>query len=77
MPHVIATETLHVATKSGTPRTIYAGQALDDKDPIVKRNPGAFKTAEELGDNVVVEHHATVEQATAAPGERRTVKRGA
>lgn len=69
----IATQTIHVATKSGIVRTIFAGQALPADDPIVKRSPDAFKTAEELSADVEVRHGPTVEQATAAPGEKRSV----
>lgn len=74
MALVIATETIFVATKGGTPRTIVAGAALDDADPIVKANPRSFSTPEAIADAAVPPTFSPVEQATAAPGERRTVR---
>lgn len=42
----------------------------DANDPLVKAYPWAFVSDDELAAD-----HGTVEQATAAPGEKRTTKR--
>ncbi len=54
------------------------GAAYDDDDVLVLAHPSAFATAAELegsprGDEVVVS--VSVEQATAAPGEKRSTRR--
>lgn len=76
MALVIAIETIHAATKDGVPRTIHVGTSLDASDPIVKACPRSFSTPEEVSANATPPTFAAVEQATAAPGDRRTVKRG-
>lgn len=48
--------------KTGMPTVVYAGQPFSDDDELVREFPWAFE-----GDEV--------ERATAAPGERRTVRR--
>lgn len=45
-----------------TRRFVRKGQVLDDSDPVVADTPAQWWRAD-------------IEQATAAPGERRTVKR--
>lgn len=47
---------------TGMPVVVYAGQPFDDGDELVREFPWAFTSDE-------------VERATAAPGERRTVRR--
>lgn len=52
----------------GVPRVVAGGALLDADDPAVKNNPAAFEDVE-----TAVERTAPkVEQATAAPGEKRT-----
>jgi len=56
-----------VSVQNPDPRVVemiglHEGQAFDDKDPIVKAYPWAFES-----DNI--------ERTTAAPGEKRNVKR--
>ena len=70
---VIAIETFHTAGRDGNARTVYAGQAIPDSDPVVAANRTSFRTPEQMASATVVEHHA-VEQATAAPGERRDIR---
>ena len=60
MPTVYAT-TSCVLTHDGMPTSIREGQPFDSDDAIVREFPWVF-------DN-------SVEQATAAPGERRTTRR--
>jgi hypothetical protein len=75
MGQVVARESFHYLTKTG-PETIQRGQTLDSKHAAVKANPGRFVPAAEWLDKAaspVPVFHFPVEQATAAPGETRTV----
>lgn len=64
MPFVYAKQTF--ADTSGDVHVIVAkGDRFDAKDPVVKRHRWAF------------ESEAEIEQATAAPGERRSVRKPA
>lgn len=59
-----AMSTVWVANPNGgAPRLITAGDLLAEDDPFVQAAPGVFRAVNEL---------VTVEQATAAPGEKRT-----
>jgi hypothetical protein len=53
---------------AGVPRVVRPGDLFDASDPAVKKRGHLFETVE-----VNVERRATVEAATAAPGERRSV----
>ena len=78
MPEVVATQTVHLATKGGIPLTIVKGQRVDKKESYVKdAAPGVFVLADDyaIGHDPVV--HRAVEAATAAPGESRVVKKPA
>jgi hypothetical protein len=55
-----ATQTFHALG-----RTVVEGEEVDPKDPIVKGRESLFTAPES----------AKVEQATAAPGEKRTVRK--
>ncbi len=73
MPEVVATQTIHLATKDGTV-TVVKGQRVNQKEDWVKSAAaGVFVLADDyaLGNDPVV--HRAVEAATAAPGETRTV----
>lgn len=52
---------------------VHAGSYWPADDPIVKAHPGLF-TDEPIGLSYSV--RPVVEEASAAPGEKRTVKRG-
>lgn len=69
-----------VTTPDGGRWNVQGGQHWPENDPVVKASPGMFSSdprfgvtysaiPEELGE-------APVEQATAGPGEKRTVRRG-
>jgi hypothetical protein len=72
-----AIETFHVAGGS----TVVEGSLFDDKEPVVREHPSMFEDAEAaalrlLETSPVFRAAApVVEQATAAPGEKRSVKR--
>lgn len=70
---VVAVDTVNVSF-NGQRWHIVRGSAWDASDPLVKAHPGVFTS--DAGRHV----HRTqtpVEQATAAPGERRTTRRNA
>lgn len=54
----------------GNPRSVTPGMLLSADDPAVKHNPGAFDAVD---DHVARIADQRVEQATAAPGEIRSV----
>ncbi len=76
MGKVVATETFFVASKKGGLQAVQEGSSLDEKDPIVRNNPAKFLPAEEWldGQSRVFTY---VEATTAAPGEKRAVKKPA
>jgi hypothetical protein len=51
-------------------RVVTAGTLVEDDDPAVKANPGAFEDVQQFVDRSAV---SSVERATAGPGERRTL----
>lgn len=53
---------------TGLPHVFSYGERVDEDDPIVQASPGDFMSSTEYGSS-------NVEQATAAPGERRNVVR--
>ena len=61
------------ADLNGVPRTIPAGALLDSDDPIVKGRERLFEPVDAY--MVRRSQSAQVEQATAEPGERRSVSR--
>lgn len=58
---------------NGAPRVVTAGQLVSDDDPVVKGREANFEDVE----TYVSERKARVEQATADPGEKRSVARPA
>ena len=73
---VFASATTTAGLPDGTPYTLIEGQAWAADDPLVRANPGLFvKDISELP-GYPRRTVAVVESATAAPGERRSVKRG-
>lgn len=61
------------ADVNGVQRVVTAGQLLDSADPIVKGRDSLFEPVE----TYIQRNTPPVEQATAAPGEKRAVKRAA
>jgi len=59
--------------KNGVERVVRAGDLVDDKDPLVKGREHMFETVDA---NVARVSDRSVEQATSAPGEKRSVRRG-
>jgi hypothetical protein len=59
------------ADLGGVPRTIPAGALLDSTDPIVKGREHLFESVDVYMDRRAP---AAVEAATAAPGEKRSVR---
>lgn len=54
---------------NGVPRMVTAGQLVDASDPVIKGREALFEDAE----TYVSDRAPRVEQATAEPGERRSV----
>lgn len=66
------TEAFAITEKNGVQRVLRPGDLVEDKDPCVKGREHLFEPVEANA------HRATdraVEQATAAPGETRTVRK--
>ncbi|MGW9371190.1 hypothetical protein ACWGVR_14405 [Streptomyces xanthophaeus] len=57
------------AVVNGAPRVITVGQLIEADDPIVKGREACFEDV----DTYMTERAARTEQATAGPGERRSV----
>lgn len=61
--------------------TVVEGSLFDDADPVVRERPALFEDAEAAALRLMEQppvfraSAAPVEQATAAPGEKRSVKR--
>ena len=70
MAHLVCTESFVVWDRNGTPHSVSSGQVIDDKDWRVKGREFRFEPVD-----TTVERHRDVEQATRAPGEKRTVAR--
>jgi len=62
-----------LAGKVYVPRTIAAGDLVDEKDPAVKKAPQYFEPVEATSARATARRAGGVEQATAAPGEKRSV----
>ncbi|MEU0393815.1 hypothetical protein ABZ208_13730 [Streptomyces sp. NPDC006208] len=54
---------------NGAPRVITAGQLVDSDDPVIKGREASFEDVE----TYMSDRAARVEQATAEPGEKRSV----
>lgn len=68
---VYAVETATVALTTGSTFTIHRGQRYATNLQVVREQPGFFSDDPRTG-----LEDAPVEQATAAPGERRSTRRG-
>lgn len=60
--------------KTGAPRVVRSGDLVDAKDPVVKGRESMFEPVEATVDRA---SDRSVEQATAAPGEKRAASKGA
>jgi hypothetical protein len=68
---VYAVETATVALTTGDTFTIHRGQKYDAALQVVREQPGFFSDDPQTG-----MEDGPVEQATNAPGERRSTRRG-
>lgn len=59
------------------PRVLRAGDLVDEKDPCVKKCPDRFERVEATAERLRGVYDPPVEQATAAPGEKRSVAKPA
>ena len=74
MAVVYATSTTSITNDQGLAFTLHKGEVWDADDPLVKSRPGFFSKTPVI---VRVSHGQgwqPVEQATAAPGERRKTR---
>ena len=62
------TEAFAYSEKNGVERVLRPGDLVDDKDPAVQKAPQYFESAEA---NAFRATERAVEQATAAPAEKR------
>lgn len=79
MDVVYATATARVGTPDGGQAMVVKGQHWPAADPVVTSNPSLFSTDARWGMTFSSQpdgFDAPVEQATAAPGERRNTRRG-
>lgn len=79
---VYATTSAHVGGPDELMVFVNVGSHWPADDPVVRRNPGLFSTDPRFGlrTSVPLEDNPeeiVVEQATRAPGERRTTRRSA
>jgi hypothetical protein len=72
MEYVIAPATVWVREPTTGPVLITQGERWAADDPFVKRHPGAFVVPDENDIRTTVAKPTRVEQATKAPGEKRT-----
>jgi hypothetical protein len=61
------------AKVAGIPRMYTPGQLVDDSDPGIKGREALFEDVESYMSNKAARQAPRVEQATAEPGERRSV----
>lgn len=71
MKIVYAVDTATVCLTTGDTFTIHRGQKYDAELQVVREQPGFFSEDPQTG-----MEDGPVETATAAPGERRSVRRG-
>ena len=69
MAVVRANQPFAYTDRAGVPRVVRAGDLFSADDPCVKSRPGLFDDVESVA--------ARVEEATAAPGEKRSLPRRA
>lgn len=65
------------ASVDGVPRMYTVGQLVDASDPVIKGREGLFEDVETHMADKAARQAPRVEQATAEPGEKRSVGRPA
>lgn len=65
-------KTSFAVVTGGTPRVVRVGALVEDTDPVLKGRENLFEDAEAF---VSAQTARRVEQATARPGERRSITR--
>jgi hypothetical protein len=77
---VYAVDTAHVMMEGGASALVRKGDHWPADDPVVRTNPQLFSRDPRYGMRYTVEptgyDDPPVEQATAAPGEKRNTRRG-
>lgn len=63
------------ASVDGVPRMYTVGQLVDASDPVIKNREGLFEDVETHMADKAARQAPRVEQATAEPGEKRSVGR--
>lgn len=76
MRYVYAAASCAASTVEGLNLSLTQDEAWDADDPFVKHRPDLFTDEPTYPRRTVAPVEPTVEQATAAPGERRNVRRG-
>jgi hypothetical protein len=71
---VYATSTTSITDASGLAFTLHRGEVWDADDPLVKLKPQFFSETPVIARVSQGEGWEVVEQATAAPGERRKIR---
>ncbi len=72
---VYATSTTSITNELGVSFTLHRGEVWNADDPLVKSRPHFFSKTPVVARVSNGQGFENIEQATAAPGERRTVKR--
>jgi hypothetical protein len=71
---VYATSTTSIVNAGGVAFTLHKGEVWDADDPLVKQRPEFFTDEPVIARVSAGEGWRPVEQATAAPGERRKTR---
>lgn len=71
---VYAVSTTSITNTGGVAFTLHRGEVWDADDPLVKQRPGFFSPLPVIARVSAGEGWRIVEQATAAPGERRKIR---
>ena len=76
MRDVYAVTTAILSTPEGGQVRVFAGTHWPAEDPLVRSHPDIFSDDPRYGLSYTAEPAAEVEEATANPGQRRSVRRG-
>lgn len=75
MDTVYANQTVHITRGQFAGTTVVVGSLWDATDPLVKDRPDLFSVEPTRGVRSSRTESGFVEQATAAPGEKRNMRR--